>query len=205
MKRSIVLACSLVAAGCATPPAVFQLAEKTAEGAGQFVVHLNRLEQHYQDIARQRMDLVVRREAGTRQFQADLARYRAINAGGGGQTDQSRWVDSKLQLFSQLETIQREALKDDASRSRDLLGGLVPIKPYSEKLMEIGSALATQGTADSKEQRLRFLAGYLKEVRTDLKSALNEDNALAQSASTLIDSAKADLESASAKLKIEKK
>lgn len=205
MKRTIrvlaAVAFSLALAACKTPPAVYGLAEKTGANTGVLQGHLADLSASSMQIAQRRADHIVAMEAFNAQLDAKLKRelYMQQRARAGDDWDQVKSsIDELTALRDDLLKIAQTARINEAARRKELLVAQTELETYKAALRDTAAALAALSHVESDSERAKLLIAYARDVRTELKKALDSDTAAAKASNKLIDAVKADIRQADA-------
>jgi len=191
-KRYIVLSAllSLVLSACSMRQPVRDLAETTAANAGVVGAQLKRLAQESSELADLRATNIARLHAANAQLRANYNYDIALTKRSGGQ--------SNLDLITLLETwgkevddIFRAAESAEKERKAAILSTQTALDPKSESLAQVAQALATLAKEESSEARVRFLAGYARQLDAEIKTQLEQNNKSATEAKKLLSEVKA--------------
>lgn len=187
-------------AGCATPKEVHQLADKTAATVGTIGVHMRRLSQNSRDMAELRAANIARLHGAN----VDLrARYEfdvelTKKTGGGKNLD---LIDGIEAWNKKVEEIFDKAKGEEEKRKQRIIDTQTELDAKSEALAQISQALAELAKKDQAKDRVRFLAGFAKELKGELDEALEADDEGAKNAKALLTAAKARIKDGVSKTK----
>jgi len=189
-------ALALLLGGCqTTPPEVYELAEKSGGNAGAFQGHLAAMAAQSTKLAQQRADNIVALEAGTARLDAYLRRelYMQQHANTPEAWSEINDLLGRLTaLRDNLITIEQSATIASEDRRKELLAQQKALETYKAALKDTATALAALARRESAEERAKFLAGFARTVREDMKKAVADGDKAALAAKALIDSIKAD-------------
>lgn len=179
-------------AGCATPIEVRELADKTAANVGTISVHLRRLAQNSREVAELRAANISRLHAANANLRARYEYDVVLTKKAGGQQN--------LDLIQQIEDWKRKveeifekAKGAEADRKKEILETQTELDVKSKALAEIAQALAAMAKEDKPADRVRFLRGYAKDLKTELDEALAANDKGAKAAKKLLETAKSRL------------
>jgi hypothetical protein len=180
----------LVLSACSTRQPVRDLAERTAANAGVISAQLKRLGQESSELADLRATNIARLHAANAQLRANYNYDVALTKRSGG--------ESNLALIDLLETWRKEvddifrvAENADNERRAAILSTQTALDPKSESLAQVAQALATLAQEESNADRARFLAGYARQLDTEIKIQREQNNKSATEAKKLLDEVKA--------------
>ena len=187
--RYVALVCILSVffqAACSTPKAVNNLAEKTATNAGVISAQLNRLAQESRQLTDLRAANIAQLHAANTALRASYNYDIALTKKAGDQTN--------LKLITQLEKWLKEVdeifkVADAAEKERKaaILATQIKLETNSEALAEIAQTLATLAKEESAAQRARFLAGFARELATEINTQLEQSNKSSANAKKLLE------------------
>ncbi|MEO8020426.1 hypothetical protein [Polaromonas sp.] len=186
----------LALAACQTPPAVYELAEKSGSNAGVLQGHLAAVAAQSKTIASARADLIVSLEAHNARLAATLARevYMQQHARPATEWAEIKALSGELTaLRDDLVLIEAKSTILEADRRKELLATQTALNTYKAALRDTASALGSLAEKESASERAKFLAAFAREVRSDFKASLESNDATAQSASDLQAAIKAQL------------
>ncbi len=176
---------ALALPGCKTPGPVLTLAEKTAINAGVISGQLKRLSSESRSVAELRAANVAQLYAANAvrraNYEFDLALTR--KSGGGKNLELITMIEK---WRAQVREIYSKNLVDEGVRKKQILAGQTKLNAKSKELAEIAKALAAISKQDSTKDRLKFFAGYAKELKSEVDEKLEESNRSAESARGLI-------------------
>lgn len=186
------LACvvALLTAGCKTPPAVYELAEKSSVNAGVFQGHLAELAAQSEALAKERANNIVALEALNARLEGELKRELYMQQHSRSSAD---WAEMKA-LMDRLSGLRDDLIKIEkdagfaaADRRAALLAGQTGLNAYKAALRETSAALGTLAKEESRTERVKFFRAFVREVRTDMKAAAERGDADAVKAKELLD------------------
>lgn len=197
--KALALPGLLALSACQTPPAVYELAEKSGSNAGVLQGHIAAVAAQSKAVAGARADLIVSLEAHNARLAATLARevYMQQHARPAPQwADIKALSDELTALRDDLVQIEAKSTILEADRRKELLATQTTLNAYNAALRDTASALGTLAEKESASERARFLAAFAREVRSDFKASLAGNDAAAQSAADLLAAIKAQLKAA---------
>ena len=181
-------------AACTTPSAVRKLADKTAANVGTISAHLQQLGQNSKEIATLRADNISRLHAINTVMQARYEYDVELTKKASGDGFQSLITQIK-DWRNNVNAIFAKSKDTEAARKQAILQTQTELGDKSKALAEIAQALAALAQENKPADRLRFLTGYAKDLKKELDTALEADNASAKAAKILLDDAKAKITS----------
>lgn len=199
MRRSAAFAfVAAVSAGCQTPPAVYDLAEKTSSSAAVFQSHLATVASQSKSLAQTRADHVVSMESFNAQLDSKLKRELYMQQHANPAAD---WNEMKA-LMDELTALRDDLIKIELSariaeddRRKEILAKQSDLNAYAGSLRDAANALNALAQHESKSERVKFIGQFLRDVRTDLNASLEKSDKTSQAAKQLVDKLKADLKS----------
>lgn len=183
----------LLLAGCQTPPAVYELAEKSSSNAGVFQGHLAALSAQSASLAQQRAENVISLEEGTARLDAHLRRelyMQEQSRAAGDWAEVNQLLGRLIALRDQLIAIEQSAIFASAQRRKELLSQQTQLETYKAALRQTATALSALAKRETTQERAKFLATFARAVRDDMKKALEDGDQTAIKAKALIDSIK---------------
>lgn len=171
---------------------VQDLAEKTAANAGVISAQLNSLAQESRQLGDLRAANIAQLHAANTRLRASYNYDLALTKKSGEQTD--------LNLIPELEKWLKEveaifAAADHAEKERKaaILATQTELDTKSEALAEVAQALATLAKEESATHRVKFLAGYAKELKGEIDARLKQNDKSATNAKKLLEGLKDEL------------
>lgn len=190
---------ALSLAACQTPPAVYDLAEKTSANTGVFQHRLADLSAGSRALAGQRADLIVSMEAFNVELDGFIKRELYMRQQSASSADWAK-IDALMKKLATLrdEIIRIETMAKIAQQDRrqEIVSGQSDLNVNAAAMREAATALNALAKAESSEERARFIGGFLKNVRDEVNAALKKDDKSAQAANTLVNKIKVDLKGA---------
>jgi hypothetical protein len=179
---------AVLLAGCAAAPdAVNQLAERSGANAGVLGTQLAKLDADSKEVAQLRAQNIARLHLVNLELRAhynlDLALTRKA-----GQASDLALIDVLKGWHKEVEEIYKGLDEVEAARKAEILARMSKLDTKAAALKAVADRLARLGELDKPEDRARFLAGFVKEARTDLKKELEKDDHAAKGAKALIQS-----------------
>ena len=174
---------------CSTPPAVLQLAEKTAANAGVISAHTNRLAEESNNIAELRAANIARLHAANTSLRASYNYDLELTRQSGG-TGNLTLIRALEDWGKKVEDIFKRSTDAEGERKTEILKNQTKLDTKSEMLAKIGQALATLAKEEPTGDRARFLAGYAQELTKELDGHLKQNNKSATNATKLLDKVK---------------
>jgi hypothetical protein len=173
--RFFCLGTALLVAGCTTPPAVYELAEKSAGNAGVFQGHLAELSAQSRSQGKARAENIANMDLFNAQFEGWLARELYMQQQSRPAAD---WAEMKT-LMDRLTALRDGILKIEkdntfkaADRKKELLSGQVELNAHRAAMRATAEALGALGKEESSKERVKFFAAFAREVRTEMNKSL---------------------------------
>ncbi len=190
---------AIASAGCQTPSAVYDLAEKTSSSAAVFQNHLAEVAAQSKSLAQERADHVVSMDAFNAQLDAVLKRELYMQQHANSAAD---WKEIKSRM-EELTALRDELIKIEQSatileneRRKEILAKQTDLNTYKTALRDLANALNALARKESKSERAQFIGKYLREVSDDLNESLKKSDKTSQAAKALVDDLKAKLKGA---------
>jgi hypothetical protein len=187
------LSAALTVAGCQTPPAVYELAEKTSSSAGIVQHHLAEVASQSRSLAETRSNHVVAMEAFNARLDATLKRELYMQQHSRASADWSEikaLMEQMATLRDQLLEIARSASISEADRRKEILTKHTDLNIYKTALHDTANALSALAKHESKSERAKFIGKFVGEVREDLDKSLKGSDATSKAAKGLADTIK---------------
>lgn len=186
LRRIAACALAVVLGACASvPEPVNQLAERTGANAGVLGVQLAKLSRESKEIAEMRAQTIARLHAVNAELRAhynlDVALSRKA-----GQAGDLELIDVMKEWHKEVEEIFRGVDEAEAARKAEILSHITSLDTKADALRAVADRLARIAEVEKPEDRARFLAGFVKEVRADVNRELEKDDAAANSAKALL-------------------
>lgn len=189
MKRytltALWLLCTILS-GCATSDAARKLAERTAANTSLLSSEVGRLADHETRIAQLRTrtlaDYVENIERSRAAYRLDVALTKKSGDSAAIDLKQSleTWIDETANL-GELPSERRAAIVAEIEAIQK------PVAPRVEALNQVAAALAELAKDDEFSTRIRFLAGYAREVARLVEAGESDARAAGQTARTSAD------------------
>jgi len=161
---------TLLVSGCHTPQPVLDQASNAAALTGSLDAELRAFRVVRASIAAGRIDSIRRQESEIARIARDDAyddRTRVL----AGRKDYFELMDTLRKLADSRRTDDEEFAKRLAATDKALAETTAPLKVPSEKLAATQKLLSALGQELSREEWLKFLVGFAKEVSKDMKDA----------------------------------
>ena len=189
-------AVSILLAGCQTPPAVYELAEKTTANAGVFQHYLADLAARSKDIDAERATAVASMEAFNADLDGFIKREMYMREQSNTPADWAR-IDALIKKLTALRDeiirIEQASRIAQEARGQEILAQRTELNTYSAAMRDTANALSALAQQESAQERARFVGHFLLDVRNDVRTALEKGDEPSKHAKALIDKVKADL------------
>lgn len=180
-----ILAIALLS-GCATPPEVRELAEMTAANVGALRMQIDILGQESRKLADNRADNISQLHAANQRGRASYNYDIALTKKSGGSANLAligpieTWGAEVAKLFDAAESAQAE-------RKAEILATQTKLDTKSKALAQIASSLAEIAKEESAADRVQFLAGFAKTLKSEIDKQLDQGTESAKAAKALLD------------------
>jgi len=178
--------------GCASSVEVRELADKTAANVGTISVHLQRLAQNSREVADLRAANISRLHAANARLRARYEYDLELTRMSGGE-ENLRLIPQIEAWKTRVEEIFEKAKGAEADRKKQILDGQASLDTKSKALSEIAQALSVMAQEDKPADRVRFLIGYARDLKSELDKALAADDKAAKAAKELLETAKSEI------------
>jgi hypothetical protein len=172
-------------AGCAASRSVQLLAERTAANAGVISSHLRQLAEQSSELADRRASNIARLHAANAQRRAAYNYDVALTRKAGDQANLTLIPDIEA-WAKQVEEIFRNVGEAEKVHKAEVLATQTTLDTKAEALAQIAQTLATLAKDDSASDRVRFLAGYARQLASEVKSQADQDTQSAKAAKQLL-------------------
>lgn len=193
------LGTALLVAGCTTPPGVYELAEKSAGNAGVFQGHLTELAAQSRSLAKARAENIAEMDLFNAEFEGWLARELYMQQQSRPAAD---WTEMKA-VMDRLTALRDDVLKIEkdntfkaADRQKELVSGQVELNAHRAAMKATAEALGALGKEESTKERVKFLAAFARDVRTEMNKSLESGEETAAGAKKIADQIKAQFKRA---------
>ena len=177
-------------AGCATPDSVHQLAEVTAANVGVLGSRMKQLAEESDRLFKRRADNVAHMHGVSAQSRADYDYDLALTSKARDNKDLE--LKAEIEAWKlQVDEIYATATNAEQERRDELLAREVKIDTKSQELQKIAESLSTLAREETREERVRSLGKFAKEVRDEVKKELDSGTKSANAAKNLLDEARA--------------
>jgi hypothetical protein len=193
-KRAVAIL-SAALAGCATPPEVYELADKSSASAALFAQHLGALGAQSRQLAERRAMQIASMDAFNAEMRAEYERDLAISRKVGDSAGIKTIMDDVGGFRTELEKIEQAGRLSQDARRQEIMKAYVELAPNSKAVRDVSNTLSGLAQKESRAERAKFLAGFAQQVRTEAKGLLEKDDKTAEAANKLLDKLKADLTS----------
>ena len=190
MKAVKMLTTAAVAAamvGCATPSAVYELADKSSANAALFGQHLGTLGTQSRALAEKRAAHVASMDAFNASVQADYQRDLAITRRAGAGDAAKRLIDDLSSFVQELERIEKSGQLSEAARRQELMNSYVALEPNTAALRNVANMLTALANQESRADRAKFLADFAAQVHREAQVLLEKDEASSKHATQLLE------------------
>lgn len=185
---SIVLASAFLSA-CATPTEVRDLADKTAANVGMLGAQIDQLAQESRTLADLRAANVAQLHAANARIRANYKYDLELTRKGGGAANLTL-VDQIEDWGKQAAEIFKAAENAHVERKTAILAAQKKLDTKSQALSQIAQSLATLANEESATDRVRFLIGFAKDLKGEVKMQLEQGDKSSASAKKLLDNIK---------------
>jgi hypothetical protein len=186
----------LVATGCATPPPVHELADKTSANVGIVSARLRQLADESNRLYASRADNIARLDGANATARANLAYDIALTRKVGQQADVDLIKDIQAWM-AEIDQIAAGAADAEKQRRGALLASQAKIDAKSQALQKVAETLAALAKEESVAERVKLLQKFAVEVRDDMKKELDDGSVAATRAKALLEHVRATLAPAS--------
>ena len=185
--------------GCHTPPAVYELAEKSSANAGVFQHHLGDLADASRALAGERADLIVSMESFNARLDGFIKREIYMRQQSNKPGDWSG-IDALMKKLTALRDdivrIEQASRIAEQDRRQEILAKRTDLNTNAAAMRDASNALNALAKRESTAERARFIGRFLQDVRDDARAALEKADKTSQDAKVLIDKIKGDLKGA---------
>ena len=187
LQVTIVLA--TLVAGCATPPEVRELAEKTAANVGTLRAQVELLNQESRNLAEIRAANVAQLHAANSLAQADY-NYDIALTKKSGNASTLALIDLITAWGEEVAAIYEAADESYKERHAEVLAAHASLDTNSTQLAGIATSLAALAEEENRADRLQFLAGFARSLKSEIDDQLEQGGASATRAKRLLDDLK---------------
>jgi hypothetical protein len=171
--------------GCAASRSVQLLAERTAANAGVVSSHLRHLAEQSSELADRRASNIARLHAANAQRRAAYNYDVALTRKAGDQANLTLIPDIEA-WAKQVEEIFRGLAEAEKAHKAEVLATQTALDTKAETLAQIAQSLSTLAKDDSASDRVRFLAGYARQLASEVKTQADQDTQSAKAAKQLL-------------------
>ena len=179
-------ACSLVGTGCATPPEIHDLAEKTAANVGIVSARMAQLSDESKRLYENRTDAVIRLKEANARIRADYL-YDVALVKKTGEADDLDLVTQVADWGKEVDDIYAKAAEGIQQKREALTAARADIDAKTPALQKIAQTLSALAKQESTADRAKALRSFAVELRDDMKQQLDSGSQSAQDARALID------------------
>ena len=187
VKMLITAAVAAVMVGCATPSAVYELADKSSANAALFGQRLGTLGTQSRALAEKRAAHVASMDAFNASMQADYQRDLAITRRAGAGDAAKRLIDDLSSFVQELERIEKSGQLSEAARRQELMNSYVALEPNKAALRNVANMLTALANQESRADRAKFLADFAAQVHREAQVLLEKDEASSKHATQLLE------------------
>jgi hypothetical protein len=176
----------LLMGGCAAPPEIYELADKTGANVGIVGARLSQLAQESDRVVASRADAALKlREANARiraDYTYDVALVRKVGEGRDLDLveDMKKWGSDVDAIFAGVA----EAIK---KQREALTAGQTKIDTKAPALQKVAQTLSALAKQESTVDRVKALRSFASEVRDEMKQQLDSGSQSARDAQKLIE------------------
>lgn len=185
--------------GCQTPPAVYDLAEKTSANAGAFQVRLGELDARSKALAGKRADLIVSMESFNAELDGFVKRELYMRQQSNKPADWAK-IDALMKklaaLRDELIKIEQDARIAEQQRRQEILARRTDLNTNAAAMRDATNALNALARRESVEDRAKFIGRFVKDVKDEVDAGLAKDDKTSRDANALADKIKGSLKSA---------
>ena len=192
---TIPLACLLLAGCAASSPQVRALAEKTGANVGVIGAQLTRLEQNSREVAELRADNIARLHGANARLRALYEIDIELTRKSGGAQNLAL-IDKIKAWRDKVQAILAKAEGAEDKYKTQTLATQKSLDTRKQALTEVAQRLAELSKIEMTKERVGFLKGFAKELKTEMDKALEADSKSAKAAKALLAKAKTDLDGA---------
>jgi hypothetical protein len=189
LRIALALAAALLATGCATPPPVLALADKSSANAGIVSARLRQLAAESDRLYAARASNISTLH-GTNTTQRAAFAYDVALTRKSGQEADLELVNDLQAWVKDVDVIFSAAAGAEIQRRDTLLAAQNKIDTRAAALQKIAETLAALGKEDSPAERASLLAKFATEVRDDVKKQLDDGSESSARAKVLLDEIK---------------
>jgi hypothetical protein len=191
LKTCAGAAAALLLAGCATPDSVQQLAEVTSANVGVLGTRLKQLAEESDRLYKRRADNVAYMHGVSAKSRAEYDYDLALTEKSGDDKDLE--LKSVLEAWkTRVDGIFAAAANAEQEHRDALIAKEVKIETKSQELQKIAESLSTLAREETREERVRALGKFAKQVRDDVKKELDNGTDSANGAKKLLDKARGE-------------
>ena len=196
VRTACIVSIGLLVTGCATPPSVHELADKTSANVGIVSARLRQLAEESNRLYATRADNIARLDGANATARANLAYDLALTRKIGQQADVNLIKDIKAWM-GEIDQIAAGTADAEKQRRESLLASQAKIDPKSQALQKVAETLAALASEESVAERVKLLQKFAVEVRDDMKKELDNGSVAATRAKALLEHVRATLAPAS--------
>ncbi len=174
-KTLICVLCLFLLAACSSTQSVNNLAERTAANAGIISAQLNMLAQDSSQLADLRAANIAQLHASNTALRASYNYDLALTKKSGGQANLNL-IDDLEEWHEKVNDIFEAADNAEEERKKAILDTQTKLVTKSEALTEIAQSLAALAKEESSVQRAIFLAGFARQLQTEIDKQLEQSN-----------------------------
>jgi hypothetical protein len=178
----------LVSSGCVTtttPEPVLQLAERTGANAGILSVELAKAARDSREVTEARAATIARLHGVNTELRAHYD-FDVLLTRRSGQGADLETIKTLEEWHKQADALFKGVGEAASARKAEIVGKALALDTKSEALKSVAGRLARLAEADKPEDRARFLAGFIKQVRDDVQTQLDKSDTSAQRAKALL-------------------
>ncbi len=187
----------LAVTGCAaTPPAVYELAEKTSANGGLFQYHLAEMAAQSKAQAAARAAHIAEMQAFNVELDTFLKREAYMREKAQGPSDWAKaeaLMKDLAKLRDELIAIEAKAQFDAEEQRKVIVAGQKALDTYPSAMRDAANALNALARREDGRERARFFGRYAAEVSKEVRKSLNENDKTSQAAKALVDKVKTEL------------
>ena len=200
MTRALLCgAAALLLAGCQTPPAVYELADKTSANAGIFQGYLGQMAEQSKAIAARRAEHVASMDAFNAELDTFIKRelYMREKASVSGDWAKADALMKELAgLRDELIAVEAGAQFAQQERRKAILDAHKDLETFQATMRDAANALNALAKHESDLERARFFGKYMADVAKSARASLDKSDQASRAAKDLVDKVTDDLRSA---------
>ena len=175
--------------GCSTPQEVRNLAGVTAANVGALSAQVERISQESRNLAETRSANIAQLHAVNTELRASY-KYDVELTKLAGKSANLQLIDTIKAWGKKIDDIYKSAETAETDRNTAILANQKTIDTKREALAKIAQSLATLAEKESAKDRVRFMAGFAKELKKEIDTQLKSGSEAAKKAKKLLDDIK---------------